>query len=124
MSGAAAFRQGESEEASRRDFSLKPKEAADDSIASHRDKAAHWFSWSRQRRKNSVCSVYSVVPFTHYSSLPLLITHYSSLPLPIPHYSLLITHYPKPFRGRAKGAVAYTVKEVERSKSGSWQRRD
>ena len=33
MVGAAAFRQGESEEASRRDFSLKPKEAADDSIA-------------------------------------------------------------------------------------------
>ena len=44
----------------------------------------------------------------------------------IPWYPLLITqspfpitHYPKPFPGRAKGAVAYTVKEVERSKSGS-----
>jgi hypothetical protein len=34
VSGAAAFtRQGESEEASRQDVSLKPEEAADDSIA-------------------------------------------------------------------------------------------
>lgn len=34
MSGGAAIaRQGESEEALRRDVSLKPKEAADDSIA-------------------------------------------------------------------------------------------
>ena len=52
MSGAAAkTRRVEAEEASRRDLSLKPEEADDDSIAPYARLAAHRFSWSRRRRK-------------------------------------------------------------------------
>ena len=46
-------RQGESEDASRRDVSLKPKEASDDSIAPKRDFSAHRFSWSREAQNIS-----------------------------------------------------------------------
>ena len=81
MSGAAAFRQGESEEASRRDFSLKPKEAADDSIASHRDKAKPSTGF-RGRASGAK------IPCARCTHSPFLITH---SPLLITHYSLLIT---------------------------------
>ena len=55
MFGAAAkTRRVEAEEASRRDLSLKPEEADDDSIAPCARLAAHRFSWSRRRRKKSL----------------------------------------------------------------------